>query len=197
MPGKLILPGDPGFLTPEKVNELHAFDDVDVSPTAHHHTLGGSASQAAPGNHTHAQYLWLRTTASVSVPANAWTAITWNDVEKNTAPSYWIVGGVNPWDILIKKKGLYLISSLMTLNATPGMAYHRLCVDETAYGGRVTSFTNNLDGHEFSLSQVLYINVDSYINAQVYSSGTATSTKWTQTATEWIGPRLMLTYLGS
>lgn len=50
---KLILPGDPGFLSPENVNKLHSMDDVDTSATAHHHTLGGAPNQAAPGNHQH------------------------------------------------------------------------------------------------------------------------------------------------
>ena len=33
-----------------KSNDLHMDDDVDIDPNAHHHTLGNSPNQAAPGN---------------------------------------------------------------------------------------------------------------------------------------------------
>lgn len=49
--------GDPGHIADH--NAMAAFvnthDDVDASGTAHHHTLGTGASQAAAGNHTHTQ----------------------------------------------------------------------------------------------------------------------------------------------
>lgn len=39
--------------TPQSTAEIHLVDDVDTSPTSHHHTLGYSPVQAAPGNHQH------------------------------------------------------------------------------------------------------------------------------------------------
>lgn len=48
-------PDAPGFGTGSgsDVNRLHDYDDVDVNFLSHHHTLGGTATQAAAGNHTH------------------------------------------------------------------------------------------------------------------------------------------------
>lgn len=40
-------------LTPRQVNAIHSRSDRDTSKTAQHHTLGVSADQASPGNHTH------------------------------------------------------------------------------------------------------------------------------------------------
>jgi hypothetical protein len=37
----------------ETVEKLHQFDDVDVRPESHHHTLGPGAAQASPGPHRH------------------------------------------------------------------------------------------------------------------------------------------------
>lgn len=37
----------------ETVEKMHQFDDVDVRPEAHHHTLGAAPAQAAPGSHRH------------------------------------------------------------------------------------------------------------------------------------------------
>lgn len=37
----------------EVVSKIHQFDDVDVRPESHHHTLGAGAAQAAPGSHRH------------------------------------------------------------------------------------------------------------------------------------------------
>ena len=37
----------------ERVADFHANADTDAGNTAIHHTLGGRAGQAAPGNHTH------------------------------------------------------------------------------------------------------------------------------------------------
>lgn len=39
--------------TDKEVSDFHTNDDLDVSPTSHHHTLGPSRNQAAPGTHTH------------------------------------------------------------------------------------------------------------------------------------------------
>jgi hypothetical protein len=36
-----------------KVAEFHRYDDVDVSQTAHHHTIGILRGQAADGRHIH------------------------------------------------------------------------------------------------------------------------------------------------
>lgn len=35
------------------VEQLHTNDDLDTQKNAHHHTLGPTANQASPGNHTH------------------------------------------------------------------------------------------------------------------------------------------------
>ena len=35
------------------INRLHDYDDLDSSILAHHHTLGGTSTQASAGNHTH------------------------------------------------------------------------------------------------------------------------------------------------
>jgi hypothetical protein len=35
------------------VNEFHTNDDTDRDANAHHHTLGASANQSAPGSHRH------------------------------------------------------------------------------------------------------------------------------------------------
>ena len=40
-------------LTAKDVNDFHNKDDVDSGQLAHHHTLGKSSNQAAPGNHNH------------------------------------------------------------------------------------------------------------------------------------------------
>jgi hypothetical protein len=37
----------------ETVDKIHRFDDVDVRPESHHHTLGSGPNQATPGGHTH------------------------------------------------------------------------------------------------------------------------------------------------
>lgn len=37
----------------QEVSALHRNDDVDADSAAHHHTLGVSPNQAAPGNHKH------------------------------------------------------------------------------------------------------------------------------------------------
>lgn len=37
----------------KKVSEFHKFDDVDVSQSSHHHTIGLLRGQAADGRHTH------------------------------------------------------------------------------------------------------------------------------------------------
>jgi hypothetical protein len=39
--------------TPEQSNAVHQNDDLDQGPLAHHHTLGFSSSQAAPGNYAY------------------------------------------------------------------------------------------------------------------------------------------------
>ena len=52
--GELILPGDPRFLNAQKVNELHAYSDLNRAATSQHHTLGDGPLEAAPGNHKHA-----------------------------------------------------------------------------------------------------------------------------------------------
>ena len=39
--------------TPEQSNAVHQNDDLDQGPLAHHHTLGFSPSQAAPGNYAY------------------------------------------------------------------------------------------------------------------------------------------------
>lgn len=38
---------------PEASNQLHRYDDLDTSPSAHHHTLGREDNQAASGQHKH------------------------------------------------------------------------------------------------------------------------------------------------
>lgn len=40
-------------VSPQQSKEDHFYDDVDQSPSSHHHTLGKGPTQAAPGNHTH------------------------------------------------------------------------------------------------------------------------------------------------
>jgi len=46
--------GDPNRrLTPTEVAELHISADTDAQPSAIHHTIGLSGTQASPGNHTH------------------------------------------------------------------------------------------------------------------------------------------------
>lgn len=35
------------------VRDFHVFDDLDVSPDSHHHSLGAGPNQAASGAHTH------------------------------------------------------------------------------------------------------------------------------------------------
>lgn len=42
-----------GPADPQQVNDFHAADDTDTSQLAHHHTLGRSPTQAAPGDHLH------------------------------------------------------------------------------------------------------------------------------------------------
>jgi hypothetical protein len=39
--------------SPLESNLDHSQDDTDISPRAHHHTLGTSRNQASPGNHIH------------------------------------------------------------------------------------------------------------------------------------------------
>lgn len=43
----------PMELSPLQVAQLHRQADIDVSPSAAHHTLGVSGTQASPGNHNH------------------------------------------------------------------------------------------------------------------------------------------------
>lgn len=40
-------------MSPLEVANLHRQADTDATPTAAHHTLGPSNTQAAPGNHKH------------------------------------------------------------------------------------------------------------------------------------------------
>jgi hypothetical protein len=42
-----------GTINTETVEKIHNFDDVDVRPESHHHTLGAAPNQAAPGSHLH------------------------------------------------------------------------------------------------------------------------------------------------
>jgi hypothetical protein len=44
---------DDGVYSAQAVIKFHQRDDTDSSKTAHHHSLGPSANQAAPGNHNH------------------------------------------------------------------------------------------------------------------------------------------------
>lgn len=37
----------------QAVADLHTNDDLDSTPSSHHHTLGPGSTQAAPGNHVH------------------------------------------------------------------------------------------------------------------------------------------------
>lgn len=37
-------------INPTEINKLHDYDDKDVSPASHHHTLGNKATQAMPGD---------------------------------------------------------------------------------------------------------------------------------------------------
>jgi len=37
----------------ETVEKIHQFDDVDVRPESHHHTIGGGPNQATGGGHRH------------------------------------------------------------------------------------------------------------------------------------------------
>lgn len=39
--------------TSDQVQEFHFNDDLDVSTTSHHHSLGPTAGQASPGDHMH------------------------------------------------------------------------------------------------------------------------------------------------
>jgi hypothetical protein len=58
-----VTPGDPfGTIKEEKTSEalspreaarVHARDDVDSGPLAHHHTLGISRNQSSSGDHVH------------------------------------------------------------------------------------------------------------------------------------------------
>lgn len=44
---------NPLLPNPDEVNQFHRYDDVDVDPVSHHHTLGIDPAQASPGDHTH------------------------------------------------------------------------------------------------------------------------------------------------
>lgn len=41
------------MLNSEQVEKLHQWDDVDVRPESHHHTLGPGPNQSAGGSHMH------------------------------------------------------------------------------------------------------------------------------------------------
>ena len=42
-----------GNLNSELVEKIHDFDDLDIRPESHHHTLGPGPAQAASGSHLH------------------------------------------------------------------------------------------------------------------------------------------------
>lgn len=98
-------PDAPGFGTGtgSDVNRLHDYDDLDSSILAHHHTLGGTANQAAAGNHTHngvdAPKIGLVSRAfSTAVVADAGTGAELKDTG---------IGDV-PWTVI--NKGIYLVT---------------------------------------------------------------------------------------
>lgn len=69
-----------------EVERFHRADDLDSSPMAHHHTVGSSPNQAAPGNHQHyylKTYDWFALRTSVqSVPNTTWTDMVFPTVNK-------------------------------------------------------------------------------------------------------------------
>lgn len=60
------------FVPAQEVNDFHNNDDVDSSQASHHHTLGKSPNQAAPGNHVHTDLSkpWV----DLPLTGNAWVA---------------------------------------------------------------------------------------------------------------------------
>ena len=52
---------------PEASRDIHNYDDLDQFPRSHHHTLGTSPNQAAPGNHSH---ILFTSTVQGEVPAS-------------------------------------------------------------------------------------------------------------------------------
>lgn len=42
-----------GALSFEFVEKMHRYDDLDVRPESHHHSLGPGQAQASPGTHRH------------------------------------------------------------------------------------------------------------------------------------------------
>ena len=100
-------------LNPDKVNELHSYDDVDSSDEAHHHTLGRGIRQAAAGNHTHPFCRGRLLNATQAIPTSAWTTV---DIimTNDSHDIYDIVGNA----IGFRENGFYEIDFTLAFDAS-------------------------------------------------------------------------------
>jgi hypothetical protein len=145
MPTKegLIIPGDKDFhFGAAEVNKLHDYDDVDVGTSSHHHTLGGSATQAAAGNHGHSGTAgvfskkmptgMIYKQGGDSIPASTWTRMTNTNVYGGSIgmdPKYMVHDAPNG-EIEIQKGGLYLAMGYASLSVGVASQLHcRIRVD--------------------------------------------------------------------
>lgn len=210
---KLILPGDPEFNIKDAintVNRLHDYDDVDSAPDAHHHTLGNSPFQAAPGNHKHTPSLiWIGNSSGVvqAIPANVWTRVTmqqavgwyktWGtSVDKvfshNTAS--------NQVDIL--KDGLYFIEGHIPWETAAGYStrWIRIRTENVSspYAplGRIAASPAAAGAaNEMQHTGILPLKAGEFVALDAYTNE-ARSIVSTVTPDEWIFPHLIVSRIG-
>lgn len=123
-PGLLPQPaGNPGV----EVNKFHIGDDVDTTIRAHHHTLGWTKTQAAPGSKAFSylellreRYIRLSQTAGLSIPNNTLTTVTGWATDEETAVTDGFLSGPSGGQMTVKIAGIYVVTALLTYtgNAT-------------------------------------------------------------------------------
>jgi hypothetical protein len=178
----LILPGSKDFtLQPADVNNLHTNSDVDVSTRSQHHTLGPGPNQAAAGNHAHSvPRLWIKCSASQSIPASVWTRV-FLDTQVHRSTEYFdFDSGTNR--VTIKKSaGLFLFMYRIPFESgSGGQRYFRLVMygsyagaEGMAFHGRVNDGFQT-DSNELSDSFYLDLQVGMQIEMHCYSTGATT-----------------------
>lgn len=95
--------------------DAHLQADTDNEPNSLHHTIGNGPFQAAPGNHSHSNYVSLDTIvfradytgATQSIPYGSWTKVTEWLVDRNSdSVNDFVYDSVNK-QVTVKRAGWY------------------------------------------------------------------------------------------